>query len=217
MDHPVLHGRLVRLEPLDRRHVPGLAAAAAEDRSRYAWTWVPDPGTAAAYVDEQLATARTGRLLPYAQICLSSHRVVGVTAYWDPRPFPSGDRLAQIDVGFTWLAASAQGSGLNLEAKYLLFRHAFEAWEVVRVGLSTDARNARSRAAIAGTGARFEGVLRNWSRSWAPGESGLRDSALYSVVAEEWPECRAYLEHRLSETEQGAAAAAPRTVSWSRC
>jgi hypothetical protein len=91
-------------------------------------------------------------------------------------------------------------------------------WRVVRVGLSTDARNARSRAAIAGTGARFEGVLRNWSRSWAPGEAGtLRDSALYSVVDEEWPECRAYLEHRLSETEQGAAVTAPCGVSSSRC
>ncbi|MEU4622635.1 GNAT family protein [Actinoplanes sp. NPDC023801] len=218
MDHPVLHGRLVRLEPLHRRHVPGLAAAAGEDRGRYAWTWVPTAGTTAAYVEEQLTTAATGRLLPYAQICLRTGRAVGVTAYWDPRPFPGGDRLAQIDVGFTWLAASAQGSGLNLEAKYLLFRQAFEVWRVVRVGLSTDARNARSRAAIAGTGARFEGVLRNWSRSWAPGEHGmLRDSALYSVVVEEWPECRAYLEHRLSETGQGAAGAAPRDVSWSRC
>jgi RimJ/RimL family protein N-acetyltransferase len=218
VDHPVLSGRLVRLEPLDRRHVPDLAAAAREDRERYAWTWVPTADTAAAYVEEQLATAATGRLLPYAQICLSSDRAVGVTAYWGPRPIPGGDRLAQIDVGFTWLGASAQGTGLNLEAKYLLFRHAFEVWRVVRLGLSTDARNARSRAAIAGTGARFEGVLRNWSRSWAPGEAGiLRDSALYSVVAEEWPECRAYLEHRLSETERGAAGAAPRRVSSSRC
>lgn len=200
MDSPVLLGRLVRLEPLGPQHVTDLAVAAGEDRGAYAWTWVPYPGDVGRYVTEQLATAATGRLTPYAQISLASGRAVGVTAYWDPRPFPDGGRLAAIDVGFTWLAASAQHTGINAESKYLMFRHAFEVWRVARVGLSTDVRNARSRAAIAGIGARFEGVLRNWSRSWVPGEDGLlRDSALYSVVAEEWPECRAYLEHRLAE------------------
>ncbi|MEU8663701.1 GNAT family N-acetyltransferase [Actinoplanes philippinensis] len=194
MDHPVLHGRLVRLEPLDHCHADGLAVAADECRESYDWTWVPTAATVDDYITEQLA--RDG-LTPYAQICRRTGRAVGVTAYWDPRGTP----LAAIDVGFTWLGASAQRSGINLEAKYLLFKNAFERWGAQRVGLSTDARNARSRSAIAGVGARFEGVLRNWSRSWAPGEEGrLRDSALFSVVVEEWPECRAYLEHRLSET-----------------
>jgi RimJ/RimL family protein N-acetyltransferase len=65
--------------------------------------------------------------------------------------------------------------------------------------MKTDARNLRSRAALAGIGAHFEGVLRNWSRSWAPGETGrLRDSAIFSVIAEEWPECRAKLQTRLA-------------------
>ncbi|BEL02794.1 GNAT family protein [Actinoplanes sichuanensis] len=175
-------------------HAADLAAAAGESRESYGWTWVPTAATVDGYIAEQVA--RVG-LAPYAQISRQAGRAVGVTAYWDPR----GEPLSAIDVGFTWLAASAQRSGINLEAKYLLFKHAFEGWGARRVGLSTDARNARSRAAIAGVGARFEGVLRNWSRSWAPGEAGrLRDSALFSVVAEEWPECRAYLEHRLSET-----------------
>jgi RimJ/RimL family protein N-acetyltransferase len=67
------------------------------------------------------------------------------------------------------------------------------------VDLKTDARNARSRAAVQRVGARFEGVLRNWSRSWAPGEDGrLRDSAIFSVTADEWPECRARLEERVA-------------------
>jgi RimJ/RimL family protein N-acetyltransferase len=194
LDHPVLQGRLVRLEPLAPSHAAGLAAAAEESRDSYEWTLVPTAATVDGYIAEQIA--RTG-LAPYAQICRRSGRVVGATAYWDPR----GEPLTAIDVGFTWLAASAQRSGINLEAKYLLFKHAFEGWGALRVGLSTDARNARSRIAIAGVGARFEGVLRNWSRSWVPGEEGrLRDSALFSVVVEEWPECRAYLEHRLSET-----------------
>ncbi|MFI1245736.1 GNAT family N-acetyltransferase [Streptomyces anulatus] len=100
---------------------------------------------------------------------------------------------------FTWLAASAQGTGANIEAKYLMFRHAFETWGVARVDLKTDARNGRSRAAIEATGARFEGVLRNWSRSWAPGEAGrLRDSAIFSITAEEWPDRRVRLEQHIA-------------------
>jgi len=78
-------------------------------------------------------------------------------------------------------------------------RACFDHWGVARVDLKTDARNHRSRAAIEAVGARFEGVLRNWSRSWAPGEEGrLRDSAMYSVIAAEWPQCRARLVDRLA-------------------
>ena len=70
----------------------------------------------------------------------------------------------------------------------------------VRVDLKTDARNQRSRAAIADLGAQFEGVLRNWSRSWAAGEEGkLRDSALFSVVEAEWPTVRSSLAARVDK------------------
>jgi RimJ/RimL family protein N-acetyltransferase len=199
LEGPVLDGALVRLEPLDHRHAPDLAAAAEEDRRSYAYTWVPTAAEVGQYIDAQLARAATGRLAPYAQVAKSSGRAVGATAYWDPRLWPSGDRLCAIEVGFTWLATSAQGTGLNVESKLLLFRHAFEVWGVARVDLKTDARNGRSRAAIEGVGARFEGVLRNWSQSWAPGEDGrLRDSAMYSIIATEWPDCRSKLEQRLA-------------------
>ncbi|RKN43042.1 GNAT family N-acetyltransferase [Streptomyces hoynatensis] len=198
LEGPPLEGSLVRLEPLGPQHAPGLAAAAEEDRSSFSYTWVPTAAEAGAYIDAQLARAAAGRLAPYAQVSARTGRVLGATAYWDPRTWPEGDRLFAIEVGFTWLAASAQGTGVNTEAKYLLFRHAFETWGVARLDLKTDARNARSRAAIASVGARFEGVLRNWSRSWAPGETGrLRDSAMFSLTAEEWPACRAHLESRL--------------------
>lgn len=107
--------------------------------------------------------------------------------------------MSAVEVGFTWLAGSAQGTGINTEATYLLFRHAFEAWDVARVDLKTDARNARSRAAIESVGARYEGVLRNWSPSWAPGENGrLRDSAIFSITGDEWPAVRHQLEQRLA-------------------
>ena len=134
---------------------------------------------------------------------MASGRAVGATSYWDPRLWPAGDRLCAIEIGFTWLGSVAQGTGINAEAKYLLFRHAFETWEVARVDLKTDARNSRSRAAIERVGAKFEGVLRNWSNSWAPGETGLlRDSAIFSIIAAEWPEIRALLEQRLAGIRQ---------------
>jgi len=151
------------------------------------------------YIDAQLARAATGSMAPYAQIAMSSGRAVGATAYWSPRFWPGRTDLCAVEIGFTWLAASAQGTGINPEAKLLLLGHAFEQWGVVRVDLKTDARNARSRAAIEALGARFEGVLRNWSQSWAAGEDGqLRDSAIFSVIASEWPECRRRLEERLA-------------------
>ncbi|WP_433454573.1 GNAT family N-acetyltransferase [Streptomyces sp. CA-142005] len=205
---PVLEGGLVRLEPLDHRHAADLAASAEEDRSAYGFTWVPRAAEVEEYIDLQHARAAAGKLAPYAQVDKSSGRAVGATAYWDPRPWPSGDGLCAIEVGFTWLAASAQGTGLNTEAKFLLFRHAFENWGVARVDLKTDARNGRSRAAIEGVGARFEGVLRNWSRSWVPGEDGLlRDSAIFSITAAEWPDCRTRLEQRLTRIRSAATSA----------
>ncbi|MFD0250858.1 GNAT family N-acetyltransferase [Streptomyces sp. NPDC127113] len=195
---PSLEGTLVRLEPLDHRHAADLAVAAEEDRGGYAYTWVPRADEVGNYIDAQLSRAASGRLAPYAQISLATGRAVGATAYWEPRSWLTDDALDAIEVGFTWLAGSAQGTGLNAEAKLLLFRHAFEVWQVSRVDLKTDARNTRSRAAIEKTGARLEGVLRNWSRSWAPGEEGrLRDSAIYSITAAEWPERRERMERRV--------------------
>ncbi|MFH8390792.1 GNAT family N-acetyltransferase [Streptomyces sp. NPDC018036] len=206
MKGPVLEGGLVRLEPLGHRHAADLAVAAEEHRDSYAFTWVPRADEVGDYIDAQLARAATGMLSPYAQVSLASGRAVGATAYWEPRSWRSDDRLDAVEVGFTWLASSAQGTGLNAESKLLLFGHAFEEWGVARVDLKTDARNARSRAAIAGTGARLEGVLRNWSRSWAPGEEGLlRDSAVFSVTAAEWPGCRERLVARVAAAASRAA------------
>ncbi|MFJ7233571.1 GNAT family N-acetyltransferase [Streptomyces tendae] len=195
---PVLEGTLVRLEPLGHQHAAELAVAAEEERGTYAFTSVPRADEVGSYIDAHLATAATGRLAPYAQVSLATGRAIGATAYWEPRSWLTDDALDAVEVGFTWLARSTQGTGINAEAKLLLFRHAFEGWGVSRVDLKTDARNERSRAAIERTGARFEGVLRNWSRSWAPGEEGrLRDSAIYSITAAEWPGCRERLEDRV--------------------
>ncbi|MEU3659752.1 GNAT family protein [Streptomyces sp. NPDC032940] len=201
---PVLEGTSVRLEPLGPRHAADLALAAEEERGTYGFTWVPRAGEVGSYLEVQAARAATGRLAPFAQISLATGRAVGATAYWDPRSWLTEDALDAVEVGFTWLARSAQGTGINTEAKFLLFRHAFEVWGVSRVDLKTDARNSRSRAAIESVGARFEGVLRNWSVSRVPGEEGrLRDSAVYSVTAAEWPQCRARLETRVASLPGG--------------
>jgi RimJ/RimL family protein N-acetyltransferase len=196
LDVPVLHGSLVRLEPLTIRHAPDLARATEEDRSSYGFTLVPRAAGVEAYLSAQLA--RDG-LTPFAQVRARDGRAVGCTAFWDPRTWPGRDDLRAIEVGWTWLGASAQGTGINAEAKLLLFTYAFETLGVARVDLKTDARNARSRWAIERLGAHFEGVLRRWSPSWAPGEEGLlRDSAIFSVVAAEWPAVKGALAGRLA-------------------
>jgi N-acetyltransferase len=196
IDAVVLEGSLVRLEPLHPGHVPGLMLAAEEDRAAYDWTGVPRAAETADYVTTALG--REG-LTPFAQIRLSDGAPVGCTAYWDPRAWPDREDLAAVNIGWTWLAASAQRTGINAEAKLLLLTHAFEELGAVRVDLTTDARNQRSRQAIGRLGARFEGVLRNWSRSHAPGEEGmLRDTAMFSITAAEWPEVKAALVARIA-------------------
>ena len=200
LDVPPLSGSLVRLEPLSVGHVPDLTEAAEESRAAYGFTWVPRAAEVGDYVREQ--RERSG-LTPFAQIRLADGKAVGCTAYWDLRTWADSDRLRAIEVGFTWLAASAQGTGINAEAKLLLFTYAFETLGVVRVDLKTDARNERSRRAIAATGARFEGVLRSWSPSWVPGEEGrLRDSAMFSVIAGEWPAVRSALAARVEQAAE---------------
>jgi N-acetyltransferase len=198
IDVPVLEGSLVRLEPLAARHAGDLATAAEENRSSYGFTLVPRGSEVAGYLDAQFTRVAQG-LIPFAQVRRADGRAMGCTAYWDPRTWPGRDDLRAVNIGFTWLSASAQGSGINAEAKLLLMSHAFASLRVERVDFATDARNARSRRALEALGATFEGVLRSWSPSWAPGEEGLlRDSAMYSVIAPEWEAVRSGLAARLS-------------------
>jgi RimJ/RimL family protein N-acetyltransferase len=198
LDASAMSGRLVRLEPLSRGHAADLAVAAEEDRSAYLFTTVPRGDDIEEYLDAHLLRRRTGKFVPFAQIRVADDRAVGCTAFWDPRSWPGRSELCAVEIGFTWLGASAQRTGINVESKLLLLKHAFEHWGVLRVDLKTDARNNRSRTAIEALGARFEGVLRNWSQSWAPGEEGrLRNSAMFSVVASEWPTCQEHLQRRL--------------------
>jgi len=198
-DVPVLHGALVRLEPLSGRHAADLARAAEEDRRAYGFTWVPRRDEIDDYLHSQFQRAVEGKLIPFAQIRMTDQRAVGCTAYGNPRTWPNRPETSAVEIGWTWLGATAQRSGINVESKLLLFTYAFEQLGVARVDIKTDARNEKSRRAIERLGAHFEGVLRSWSESWAPGEEGsLRDSAMYSVIAAEWPSCRKRLQDRLA-------------------
>jgi RimJ/RimL family protein N-acetyltransferase len=194
----LLAGRHVRLEPLTSAHAPALAAAAAGDRSTFGLTPVPDGEEQAdAYVRGILQDAERGLVLPFATV-LASGEVVGATRFLDLQYWPVDGRPAGVpvvaEIGGTWLAPHAQRTPVNTEAKLLMLTHAFEAWQVQRVSLKTDERNARSRAAIERLGARFDGVLRAHSPA---ADGGLRNAAFYSILAAEWPAARAALQARL--------------------
>jgi N-acetyltransferase len=199
----VLTGRFVRLEPLTAAHAPALLAAASGSRETYGLTWVPGSlGEAEAYVAAALAEQSARRSLPFATVDRRAGRVVGSTRFlniefwgWpDGNAYQRGaERPDVVEIGATWLAAAAQRTPINTEAKLLMLTHAFEHWRVHRVSLMTDARNERSRRAILRLGARFDGVL----RAARPASDGaIRDTAAFSILDSEWPAVRANLEAR---------------------
>ena len=198
---PVLQGPSVTLRLLSLDDAGVLAAAAAESRAQYGFTRVPDGlEDAQRYIAGALAERETRGRLPFAT--LWHGRVVGSTSYLGAERWrwPAGSPQQRdeapdvVEIGATWLAASAQRTRCNTEAKLLMLAHAFETWQVHRVSLKTDARNAKSRQAIERLGARLEGVR----RADMPGQDGsVRDSAYYSIVRAEWPDVRTRLEAAL--------------------
>lgn len=192
----VLEGRIVRLEPLSPEHVPGLQMA-AEGAATSPFATVPAPETVEDYVAHSLARRDTGTYAPFAQVEVATGRVVGHTAYLTPRWMPDG-RLFAVEVGSSWLSPTARGTAINPAAKLLLLTQALEDWGVDRVDIKTDARNAVARGAIAALGATFEGVLRAWQPSLAPGEEGrTRDTAMFAMTPQQWPGVRTRLVERI--------------------
>jgi RimJ/RimL family protein N-acetyltransferase len=200
MEPFLLIGEHVALEPLLVEHVEELVAAATEDRATYDWTLVPADATGMVdYVEHLLAERDEGRTVPFVQRRLLDGQLVGCTRYMDIRSWSGRDTPDEVEVGGTWLAASAQRTPINTEAKLLMFGHAFEVWKVHRLALATDARNERSRAAIERVGGKLEGVLRHHRWSYAPGERGQpRDTAIFSIIPSEWPAVKAGLQARLA-------------------
>ena len=200
----LLKGQSVCLEPLERRHINGLASAADADSSLYQWSPVPKTtAETATYVESAMAGQEVGSALPFAIIRLIDGAVIGSTRFFnfDQWAWPQGKPLHGratpdgCEIGYTWFTASAIRTAANTEAKLLMLTHAFEVWQVFRVCLHTDVRNLRSRAAIERIGGKFEGILRahRLAADFTP-----RDSARFSIVAAEWPDVKARLNRLLT-------------------
>ncbi len=196
-----LPGRLVVVEPLARAHEEDLRAAAEDEEI---FTWLPvDLGTQDAlqawFAAAGEAAARE-REVPFAILWAESGRTIGSTRFLEIRL-----EHLRVEIGWTWLAQQAWGSGANVEAKLLLLTHAFEHVGVRRVEFKTDARNERSRGALEALGAQFEGILR---KHMVVQRGAPRDSAYFSVIDDEWPEVKAGLKRRLEAhlSRRGASA-----------
>lgn len=185
-----LEGSLVVLEPLEQRHAEELWAAAQDPRT---WEWLTNLADRELF-DRWLALSLEAAAEGSEGIFVIRRRadeaVVGSSRYLNVRVL---DRV--VEIGWTWLNPAAWRSGVNVETKLLMLRHAFETLGCVRVELKTDARNERSRAAMAALPAQFEGVMR---KHMIVPTVGQRDSAYYSVIDDEWPQVRANLERRLA-------------------
>jgi RimJ/RimL family protein N-acetyltransferase len=185
-----LEGRVVRLEPLSLDHVPGLADVGL-DPAIWRWTIV-QPTTEdglRAWVETAIAAREAGTELPFATIDVVSGRPIGSTRYLNHVP-----EHRRVEIGWTWVAAARQRSGANREAKLLMLDHAFERLACRRVEFKTDSNNEKSRAALLGIGATFEGIFRK--HMVTPGD-GVRHSAWYSIIDDDWPAVRTRLVESL--------------------
>ena len=196
-----LTGESVELRPLVLDDAEALAEAARESRDTFTFTPVPDGVEDARFYIERTHQAQAaGTRLPLA--IAWNGRAVGSSSFLSMTPWlwPAGSPLQRtaepdsVEIGATWLAASAQRTRCNTEAKLLMLSHAFEVWDVYSVRFRTDARNERSRRAIERLGAQLEGVLRS---DYPGNDARPRNSASYSILAAEWPGVRERLEARL--------------------
>jgi N-acetyltransferase len=177
-----LEGRIVALEPLGPQHVEGLREAADDERI---WRWMLTRDVEAWIAD---ALRESDDRQPFAVLHHGS--VVGSTSYMSLAP-----EHRRMEVGNTWMNPSMWSTGANVEAKYLLLRHAFEVLGCLRVEFKTDALNARARGALAALPAKFEGIHR---RHMLVRGGERRDSAWYAVIDEDWPAVRRTLQQRLA-------------------
>ncbi len=163
----VLHGDVVRLEPLDVRHAGDLLEAAA-DPAIWLYMPIPQPNSleqVRGWIAETSKQATSGDQLPFAIVDAASGRAIGSTRYLEIRR-----EWRTLEIGWTWLGASAQRTAVNTEAKFLLLQHAFEDLGALRVQFKTDLRGY------------------------------VRDSVYYSVIDAEWPVVKRRLQGKLAAT-----------------
>jgi RimJ/RimL family protein N-acetyltransferase len=186
----VLEGRGIRLEPLAAEHGEELATAVADGRLWELWfVATPEPEKIGSYIEDALKGQREGTMLPWAVRDLASGAIIGSTRYHDVVA-----RIDRVEIGYTWYARSRQRTYVNTTCKLLLLTHAFETLGCKVVGLRTDGFNFRSQRAIEGLGAKKDGVLRHYG---VRKDGSARDTVMYSILADEWPDVRRHLEARL--------------------
>jgi len=190
----LLEGVRVRLEPLAKAHLAGLAEVGLDEEL---WRWIPTPVRTpeemAAYIETALGEQERGVSLPFAIMEKATGRVIGSTRYGN-----IDRRHHHVEIGWTWVAREWQRTAMNTEAKYLLLRHAFETLGCMRVELKTDSLNERSRAAILRIGAKEEGIFRN---HMITASGRIRHTVYFSMIDSEWPAAKARLEAILYSPE----------------
>jgi N-acetyltransferase len=181
-----LHGEIVSVVPLDQSHCYALQEAAADGELYKLWyTNVPTPDGMADEIDRRLSLKAMESMLPFAIIDKASNKAVGMTTYMD-----IDAASKRLEIGSTWYRKSVQRSGLNTECKLLLLTHAFEVLDCIAVEFRTHFMNRQSRNGIERLGAKLDGILRS-HRVMKNGT--LRDTAVYSIIAGEWPAVKANL------------------------
>jgi RimJ/RimL family protein N-acetyltransferase len=187
---PVRENAWVRLEPLALSHTDDLVAAVSDGELWRTWyTRIPAPDDVEAEIRSRLDRQRAGELAPWAVVDVRRGVAVGMTSYLNVDP-----ANRRLEIGTTWLARAAQGTGVNPAAKLLLLERAFDELGCIAVEFRTHWHNHQSRAAIARLGAKQDGVLRNHT-VWTDGT--LRDTVVFSILDTEWPTVRTALTHRL--------------------
>lgn len=186
-----LEGYGLRLEPLSLEHHDGLETA-AEDGKLWElwWTSVPEPGQTKGYIEKALEGQREGNMFPWVVREAKGGTIVGTTRYHDIVP-----AIDRVEIGYTWYARRVQRTHVNTSCKLLLMTHAFETLGCQVVGLRTNNFNLTSQRAIEALGARKDGVLRHHA---ACRDGRSRDTVMYSILADEWPNVKRGLEHRLA-------------------
>jgi N-acetyltransferase len=187
LDPVVLEGRIVRLEPLQLEHVPGLAEVGL-DPAIWRWT-IARPTTEnelRAWAETAMRAREAGTEYPFATIEEATGRPIGSSRFLN-----IALEHKRVEIGWTWLAPAWQRTGANREAKLLMLGYAFDVLGCRRVEFKTDSNNDPSRNALLGIGASFEGIFRK--HIVMPGD-GVRHSAWYSVIDDDWPAVRERLE-----------------------
>ncbi|WP_439138043.1 GNAT family N-acetyltransferase [Roseicyclus sp.] len=181
-----LRGRHVTLVPLDRAHAEALSEASASGNLHKLWyTSIPAPTGMLAEIDRRLRLRDIGAMIPFTQLDATG-TPIGMTTYMN-----IDHATPRVEIGSTWIAPSAQRGPLNTEAKRLLLGHAFEVWSCLAVEFRTHRLNQQSRRAIERLGAQRDGILR--AHQTMPNGT-VRDTAVYSITAPEWPVIRAHLD-----------------------